>query len=143
MIAYWKLKPFNGLLQVLGLAAAWVHGSLGLYGWLRLHRWWPFVVQFLYPATFFLPILALLGFVEAGKVRLALGKFAALSSTLLVGRDRFLFGHAIATAGALVFAVQAIRRRAPGSASPTRPRRQPRGRAACRGRGDGRQRWRP
>jgi adenylate cyclase len=128
MIAYWKVKPFNGLLQVLGLAAAWVHGCLGLYGWLRLRRWWPFVAPFLYPATFFLPILALLGFVEAGKeavaqfagsgiawaaeIRLALGKFAALAPTLLVWRDRFLSGYAIAAAGALVvFAAQAIRRR--------------------------------
>jgi adenylate cyclase len=126
MIAYWKMNPFNGLLQVLGLVAAWVHGCLGLYGWLRLRRWWLFVAPFLYPATFFLPILALLGFVEAGKeavarfagsgngwaaeVRLALGKFAALSPTLLVWRDRFLSGYAIAGAGALLFfAVQAIR----------------------------------
>jgi adenylate cyclase len=128
MIAYWKVKPLYGLLQVLGLAAAWVHGCLGLYGWLRLRRWWPSIAPLLYPATFFLPILALLGFVEAGKdavarfggsgggwaaeVRLGLGKVAALSPTLLVWRDRFLLGYAsAATAALLVFAVQAIRRR--------------------------------
>ena len=71
MINYWKVTPFFGLLQVLGLVAAWVHGCLGLYGWLRLRQWWPVVAPFLYPVAFALPILALLGFVEAGKQALA------------------------------------------------------------------------
>lgn len=128
MIGYWKVMPFYGLLQVLGLVAVWVHGCIGLYGWLRLRRWWPFAAPFLYPVAFVLPITALLGFVEAGKealagfagggnswvagVRFALGKFAALSPTLLVWRDRFLLGYAIAAAAALlIFAMQALRRR--------------------------------
>ncbi|MBV8402070.1 MAG: (2Fe-2S)-binding protein [Acetobacteraceae bacterium] len=128
MINYWKVTPFFGLLQVLGLVAAWVHGCLGLYGWLRLRRWWPVVAPFLYPVAFALPILALLGFVEAGKqalarftgaggdwplqVRAALAKFAVLAPGLQVWRDRFLLGYAIAViAACLIFAGQAIRYR--------------------------------
>jgi adenylate cyclase len=128
MINYWKVTPFFGLLQVLGLVAAWVHGCLGLYGWLRLRRWWPVVAPFLYPVSFVLPILALLGFVEAGKqalvrfaggggdwllqVRAALAKFALLAPELQVWRDRFLLGYATAAiAACLLFAWQAIRHR--------------------------------
>jgi adenylate cyclase len=56
MIAYWKVRPFYGLLQVLGLVVAWVHGCLGVYGWLRLRRCWPVTAPFLYPVAFFLPM---------------------------------------------------------------------------------------
>ena len=128
MISYWQMTPFFGLLQVLGLAAAWVHGCLGLYGWLRLRRWWPVIAPFLYPIAFALPILALLGFVEAGKqaldrfsdaggdwslyVRSALTKFAVLAPRLQVWRDHFVLGYATtAIAACLVFAGQAIRHR--------------------------------
>ena len=127
MINYWKVTPFFGLLQVLGLVAAWVHGCLGLYGWLRLRQWWPVVAPFLYPVAFALPILALLGFVEAGKqalvrfagsdnwplqVRIALEKFAVLAPKLQVWRDYFLLGYATAAfAACLLFATQAIRHR--------------------------------
>jgi adenylate cyclase len=127
MINYWKVAPFFGLLQVLGLAAAWVHGCLGLYGWLRLRLWWPVVAPFLYPIAFVLPILALLGFVEAGKqalarfasggdwplqVRIALTKFAVLGSRLQIWRDRFLLGYAIAVISAcLIFAWRAAQHR--------------------------------
>lgn len=128
LIGYWKNAPAYGLLQVLGLVAVWVHGCLGLYGWLRLHGWWPRVAPFLYPASFALPILALLGFVEAGKAalarfadpgaawtvatRLALGKAAPVVPTMLAWRDRFLAIYAIAVAATLlVFALRALRRR--------------------------------
>jgi adenylate cyclase len=128
MINYWKVTPFFGLLQVLGLVAAWVHGCLGLYGWLRLRRWWPVVAPFLYPVAFALPILALLGFVEGGKqalarfagdgsdwplqVHIALAKFTVWAPGLQIWRDRFLLGYAIAAiAACLVFAGRAIRHR--------------------------------
>jgi len=130
MVTYWKKTPFLGLLQVLGLVAAWVHGCLGLYGWLRLRRWWPAVAPFLYPGAFVLPILALLGFVEAGKealarfadgslgwsaeVMVALRRMAPQTPILLGWRDRFLFAYAIAAGAALfVFVLQAVRHRRP------------------------------
>ena len=137
MISYWQMTPFFGLLQVLGLVAAWVHGCLGLYGWLRLRRWWPVIAPFLYPIAFALPILALLGFVEAGKqaldrfsdaggdwslyVRAALAKFAVLAPRLQVWRDHFVLGYATtAIAACLVFAGQAIRHRRRTARNPCR-----------------------
>jgi adenylate cyclase len=71
LVIYWKLVPFYGLKQVLVVVIAWIHGCLGLYGWLRLRPWWPSIAGFLYPVAFALPILALLGFVEAGKQAMA------------------------------------------------------------------------
>ncbi|MBI3512565.1 MAG: (2Fe-2S)-binding protein [Proteobacteria bacterium] len=71
LVIYWKLVPFYGLKQVLVVVIAWIHGCLGLYGWLRLRSWWPAIAGFLYPVAFALPILALLGFVEAGKQAIA------------------------------------------------------------------------
>jgi adenylate cyclase len=71
LVIYWKLVPFYGLKQVLVVVLAWIHGCLGLYGWLRLRAWWPAIAGFLYPVAFALPILALLGFVEAGKQAIA------------------------------------------------------------------------
>ena len=128
MVLYWQKTPFLGLLQVLGLVAAWVHGCLGLYGWLRLHRWWPAAAPLLYPAAFALPILALLGFVEAGQVALArladgglgwttevlaaLRRMAPQTPVLFGWRDRFLLAYAIAAGVALcVFALHAVRHR--------------------------------
>lgn len=71
LVIYWKFVPLYGLKQVLVVTIAWVHGCLGLYGWLRLRAWWSSVAGFLYPVAFAVPILALLGFVEAGKQAMA------------------------------------------------------------------------
>jgi adenylate cyclase len=46
MFVYWKQAPFNGLRQVLVVAAAWIHGCLGLHTWLCLRPWWPNVAGF-------------------------------------------------------------------------------------------------
>lgn len=67
MLFYWKWFPVNGLRQVLVVVTAWVHGCMGLYYWMRLQPWWSVWQGFLYPLAFAVPVLALLGFVEAGK----------------------------------------------------------------------------
>ena len=72
MFVYWKQAPLNGLRQVLVVSATWIHGCVGLHTWLRLRPWWPKAAGFVYPLVFLVPILALLGFVEAGKEALAL-----------------------------------------------------------------------
>src|ERR1700730_6299056 len=103
MFVYWKQAPLNGLRQVLVVSAAWIHGCVGLHTWLRLRPWWPKAAGFVYPLVFLVPILALLGFVEAGKEALALlnggdqdwaqanadatVRFAAISSRLLLIQD--------------------------------------------------------
>jgi adenylate cyclase len=127
LVVYWKLVPFYGLKQVLVVTIAWLHGCLGLYGWLRLHRWWPAVAGFLYPLAFGLPIAALLGFVEAGKealarydgdpawteaIQIGLARLAAIQAPLTTWEDGFLFAYGAALlVASLVFAARVFDRR--------------------------------
>jgi adenylate cyclase len=128
MFVYWKHAPLHGLQQVFVVAAAWIHGCLGLHTWLRLRPWWPTAAGFVYPLVFLLPILALLGFVEAGKEAVALfeggnivwaaeiaakaQQFARISPTLLMLQNIFFIAYAVALAVALgAFAVRAHHRR--------------------------------
>lgn len=128
MVVYWKQAPFNGLKQVLLVAVAWIHGCLGLHTWLRLRPWWPKAAGFIYPLVFLVPILALLGFVEAGKEAVALlnggdpvwaadvaaasAHFTKISPTLLLLQDIFLGVYAAALALALaIFIIRSHRRR--------------------------------
>ena len=67
LMIYWKWTPVAGLRQVGVVLAAWIHGCMGLYYWMRLKTWWPRASMFIYPLAFIVPVLALLGFVEAGK----------------------------------------------------------------------------
>lgn len=76
MMIYWKWTPIEGLRQVGVILAAWIHGCMGLYYWMRLKLWWPRASMFLYPAAFIVPVAALLGFVEAGKDVLRLAQDA-------------------------------------------------------------------
>ena len=127
LVWYWKLAPVLGLQQVLVVVAAWIHGCLGLYGWLRLRRWWLRVAGVLYPIAFAVPILALLGFVEAGKTALTryagdpgfaaridaqTAKFAGVTPEFLLWETRFRVAYAICLVAALaLFATHAWRRR--------------------------------
>jgi len=67
LLIIWVFSPGEGLLQVLALLAAWLHGCLGLRGWLRLKSWYPAAQPYLFAAALLLPVLALLGFVQAGR----------------------------------------------------------------------------
>jgi adenylate cyclase len=66
LAVYWRWAPNLGLEQVLLVAIVWVHACIGLLTWLNLRRWWPRIAPIVYPAVFALPVLALLGFVNAG-----------------------------------------------------------------------------
>jgi adenylate cyclase len=127
MFVYWKQSPFNGLRQVLAVSVAWIHGCLGLHTWLRLRPWWPNVAGFIYPLVFLVPILALLGFVEAGKQAMALlrgsdptwavdttaasARFATISPTLSLIQNTFIGVYAAAVTSAFVILVVRSRRR--------------------------------
>jgi adenylate cyclase len=95
---------------------------------LRLRPWWPKAAGFVYPLVFLVPILALLGFVEAGKEALALlnggdqdwaqanadatVRFAAISPRLLLIQDIFLAVYAAAVVSAIApFIARALRQR--------------------------------
>jgi adenylate cyclase len=53
------------LMQITLLSIAWAHGSMGVYYWLRLKRWYPKVHAYLFTGFVLLPVLALTGFLEA------------------------------------------------------------------------------
>jgi adenylate cyclase len=64
---FWIEAPSEGLRQVFTLVFVWVHGVIGLFTWMRVQRWWTRVSALLYPLAVVIPVLALLGFVHAGK----------------------------------------------------------------------------
>jgi len=68
---FWLGTPSYGLIQVLLLSVAWVHGGAGLFMWLRSKKSAVRVLPWLYPLAVAVPVLALLGFTEAGRRVLA------------------------------------------------------------------------
>ena len=71
---FWVLEPGLGLKQVVVTVITWIHGCMGLVIWMRIQSWWPRVAGFIYPFVIAVPLLALLGMVEAGKEVIALSE---------------------------------------------------------------------
>lgn len=71
---FWVLDPVVGLKQVIVTVITWIHGCMGLVIWMRIQSWWPRVAGFIYPLVIAIPLLALLGMVEAGKEVIELNK---------------------------------------------------------------------
>jgi adenylate cyclase len=67
VLALWKLDPVAGWRQATALVIAWLHGCVGLPFWLRLRSWYPRHALAIYSGFLLLPVLALLGFAEAGR----------------------------------------------------------------------------
>ena len=67
LLALWVDSPSYGLRQVAATLVVWVHACIGLYYWLRLKPWFIRVMPILYSLAVLFPILALLGFVHAGR----------------------------------------------------------------------------
>jgi adenylate cyclase len=63
----WLVSPDAGARQAITLVVAWLHGCLGIYFWLRPKTWFPRWALLLYTGAVLLPVLALLGFAEAGR----------------------------------------------------------------------------
>ena len=63
----WVLNPDIGARQAIALVIAWLHGCLGIYFWLRPKPWFSRAALFLYTGAILVPVLALLGFAEAGR----------------------------------------------------------------------------
>ncbi len=74
MAIFFEFDTLSGLRQLGVLLAAWVHGCLGIYFWLRLKPWWGRVRQPLFAAALVWPTVALLGFYSAGQEAAALTK---------------------------------------------------------------------
>ncbi len=70
---FWLDTPAYGLVQVVLLSVAWVHGAAGLFIWLRAKKRAVPILPWLYPLAVAVPVLALLGFTEAGRTALISG----------------------------------------------------------------------
>ena len=67
VLALWHNNPTNGVRQALLVAIAWTHGCIGLFFSLRLRPWYPRYAVLFFATALLLPVLALLGFVQAGR----------------------------------------------------------------------------
>ncbi|WP_414470925.1 adenylate/guanylate cyclase domain-containing protein [Microvirga sp. M2] len=63
----WIRAPEIGIRQGIALVIAWLHGCLGIYFWLRPKPWFGRYALGLYTGALIVPLLALLGFAEAGR----------------------------------------------------------------------------
>ncbi|MFL5008841.1 adenylate/guanylate cyclase domain-containing protein [Rhizobium sp.] len=63
----WIRNPTNGVRQVFGVVAVWIHGCIGIHFWLRYRSWYPDFAPLLLALAILVPVLALLGFVEMGR----------------------------------------------------------------------------
>lgn len=66
LAVFWVLAPSYGVLQAVTLIVVWLHGCLGMHGWLRLKPWYAARQTSAFAIALLLPTLALAGFVAAG-----------------------------------------------------------------------------
>lgn len=89
LYSFWIASPFLGKAQLALLVVAWVHGCMGFYFWLRLRPWFERVRSVLLAASVLVPVLALLGYFQAGRSVVALAQDpawrAATTAASLVG----------------------------------------------------------
>ena len=67
LYGYWVVSPFRGWLTLSVLIVAWIHGSIGLYFWLRMKAFFKPAAPFLLAAAVLVPTLALLGLYQGGR----------------------------------------------------------------------------
>jgi adenylate cyclase len=67
LYAFWVAHPYKIWLMSSVLVIAWIHGSIGLYFWLRMKAFFKRAAPFLLAAAVLVPTLALLGFYQAGR----------------------------------------------------------------------------
>jgi adenylate cyclase len=67
VLTLWRLSPVYGARQALLIVVAWIHGCIGLRFWLRLRPWYAKYALLYFAAALLLPVLALLGFAQAGR----------------------------------------------------------------------------
>jgi adenylate cyclase len=97
----WETNPGYRYGQSLAVLVAWAHGCLGLFFFLRYRSWYPAAAPWLLIAAVLLPVLALLGFAEAGKTLAEMGP----DSTAI---DPELMSDAVATREAIVGSIYPV-----------------------------------
>ncbi|MGC2204086.1 MAG: adenylate/guanylate cyclase domain-containing protein [Stellaceae bacterium] len=69
---YFVRSPSHGYLQMLVLVVAWAHAMIGLHFWLRVRPWYARVQAPALAIAVLVPVLSLLGMIEAGRHVVAL-----------------------------------------------------------------------
>ena len=82
-LSLWHFRPDLGLRQKNFWLVAWTDGCIGIHFWLRLRPWYPRVRPLLFATAVLLPVLALLGFVNAGRTAAALAREPGGAARLL------------------------------------------------------------
>src|SRR5262245_38085448 len=67
LAVYWSFSPGYAIQQVCVVIVVWIHAAVGLYSWLVLRPIWKRIGGLVLPVLFAVPVLALVGFAEAGK----------------------------------------------------------------------------
>ena len=67
LLTFWVVNPWAGFRQSVLLLIAWIHGCIGLHFWLRLRPWYRRSFTVILSAWVLVPVLAWLGFAEAGR----------------------------------------------------------------------------
>ncbi|WP_374655943.1 adenylate/guanylate cyclase domain-containing protein [Dongia sp.] len=67
LLSLWVFQPGYGALQALAVATTWIHGCIGMTYWLRLNAWYPAARPYLFAFSVILPVMALIGFADAGR----------------------------------------------------------------------------
>jgi adenylate cyclase len=124
---YWSFSPRYAFQQLAVVMVVWMHAAIGLYSWLVLKPVWRRIGGAVLPLLFAVPILALIGFAEAGKEVLErlndpawrehitsnLNKVVAVTSRLDALQARILAGYAVLVLAAFaVLGVRMLRSRA-------------------------------
>ena len=128
LAVYWSFSPGYAFQQLAIVMVVWIHAALGLYSYLVLKPVWKRIGGFVLPLLFAVPILALLGFAEAGREVLAklatdaawrehilanLRKIVAVTDQLNALQAMLLWGYAaLVVAAAAVFIARVLRARA-------------------------------
>ena len=67
LYSFWVAHPYRIWWMSSVLIIAWIHGSIGLYFWLRMKAFFKHAAPFLLAAAVLVPTLALLGFYQGGR----------------------------------------------------------------------------
>jgi adenylate cyclase len=133
LAVYWSFSPGYALQQLCVVMVVWIHAAVGLYSWLVLRPVWKRVGGLVLPVLFAIPVLALIGFAEAGKevvdklandpswrahVTANLNKIVQVTNPLEVVQARILVVYAVLVAiAAGILAWRMLRERATVSVS--------------------------
>ncbi len=70
----WVIAPTFGIVQTVAVFVVWIHGCIGLHGWLRLKRWYARVQLVAFALAIIVPVAALAGYVSGGTRVMALAE---------------------------------------------------------------------